>query len=205
MNTLQQEWNNSTKNQKKNGHANGRRNIEYADDDTKSLRALLALRAPSLIIGLMLGIGISFATSEFEEVLSRNVEVAFFLPFIVYIASAIGTQTETIYSRDLRSGRAKFGTYLKKEFLIGLLFGILFGAFSWFISLIWLDDSLLSMSIAIAAFLAITTAPIVALLTAQAFQLTHKDPAVGTGPLATVLQDILSIVIYGLVASFIIL
>ena len=177
----------------------------YADDDYESIKTLFGLRAPSLIVGLLLGLGISFTTSSFEEVLTHNVQVAFFLPFIVYIADSIGTQTEAIYSRDLKTGRAKFSNYLRKEFAIGAIFGLLFGIFAGAISLLWLRNGLLSLSITIASFLAITTAPLVALLVAHTLQSVHKDPAAGTGPIATVLQDLLSVVIYGIVTSIIIL
>ncbi len=178
---------------------------QYADDDYQSVGTLFRLRAPALILGLILGIGISFVTSSFEEVLSRNVHVAFFLPFIVYIADAIGTQTEAIYTRDLKTGKAKFSNYLRKEFMLGIIFGLLFSVFSGIISLLWLKDNLLSLSVSIASFFAIATAPLLALLIAQSFQSLNKDPAAGAGPTATVLQDMLSVIIYGIVTSIIIL
>lgn len=178
---------------------------QYADDDYESVGVLFKLRAPSLVIGLLLGIGISFITSSFHEVLSKNLQVVFFLPFIVFIADAIGTQTEAIYSRDLKTGRAKFTNYLRKEFTLGMIFGLLFACFSGVVTLLWLRDSLLSLSVSIASFFAIATAPVVALIVAHTFQSAHKDPAAGTGPIATVLQDMLSVVIYGVVASVLIL
>lgn len=182
-----------------------KKSIQYADDDYESIATLLKLRAPSLILGLLLGIGISFATSRFEEVLSRNVEIAFFLPFIVYIAAAVGTQTEAIYSRDLKSGRAKFSNYLRKEFFLGIIFGVLFGAFSALISWVWLNNELLSYSVGLATSAAIASAPITALIITEIFQLLGKDPATGSGPIATVVQDVMSIIIYGVVCSMVLL
>lgn len=179
--------------------------LQYADDDYESVGTLFAIRGPSLLLGLILGIGISFVTSSFEKVLEKNVQVAFFLPFVVYIADAIGTQTEAIYTRDLKSGRAKFSNYLRKELALGIIFGVLFGGVSGLISLLWLHNQLLSLSVAVACFLAITTAPLVALIVAHTIQAMHKDPASGTGPIATVIQDLLSVVIYGAVASVILL
>ena len=75
---------------------NHKQSIEYADDDTESVRTLVRLRFPSLICGLFLGIAISFLTSRFEEVLSKNIQVAYFLPFVIYMAAAVGTQTEAM-------------------------------------------------------------------------------------------------------------
>lgn len=184
---------------------NNKEKIVYADDDCESTSTLLKLRTPSLVLGLFLGILISFVTSRFEEVLSRNVQVAFFLPFIVYISAAIGTQTETIYSRDLNTGKTKFSNYLHKETTLGIIFGALFAVFSGAIAFLWLKDNLLALSVAIATFLAIAVAPIIALLVTQIFQFIHKDPAAGSGPITNVIQDIISVLIYGAVCSFIML
>ena len=54
-------------------------------------------------------------------------------------------------------------------------------------------------------FAAVLVAPLVALLVTETLQLEHSDPAVGSGPIATVIQDTLSILIFGLIASAIIL
>lgn len=184
---------------------NNHNHCEYADDDCESVGKLFKLRAPALMLGLLLGIGISFVTSNFEEVLSKNVQLAFFLPFVVYLSSAVGTQTEDIYTRDLKTGKAKFNTYLHKEFFLGILFGLIFSIFSGAIAFLWLRNELLSLTVTVASFIAIATAPIVALLVAHALQSANKDPAAGTGPIATVIQDVLSVVIFGLVANMIIL
>lgn len=184
---------------------NHKKTIQYADDDYESIGTLLKLRAPALITGLLLGIGISFVTSRFEEVLMRNIQIAYFLPFIVYIADAIGHQTEAIYSRDLRSGRAGFSNYLRKELLLGIIFGLLFGIIAGGIAFLWLGNELLAATVGISTFAAITTAPVIAILITHAFQWMHEDPAAGSGPITTVIQDVTSILIYGIVASCIIL
>lgn len=186
-------------------NVNDRKKIVYADDDYESIGELLTLRSPSLVVGLLLGTGISFLTSSFEEVLSRNVQVAFFLPFIVYVADAIGTQTQSIYARDLRTGKARFGNYLRKEFALGVVFGSVFGVLSGSVVVLWLADKLLAISVASATLIAIATAPLVALVITQMFQLLGRDPAAGSGPVATVVQDMASVLIYGIVASNIML
>lgn len=179
--------------------------ILYADDDFESVGTLIKLRAPSLVFGLLLGIGISFVTSNFEAVIASNVQVAFFMPFVVYIADAIGTQTEAIYSRDLKTGKARFGNYLRKELALGLIFGLVFGCVSGGFVSLWLRNDRLAATVALASFVAIAVAPIVALLVTHALQSLHEDPAAGSGPIATVLQDVTSILIYGTIASIILL
>jgi len=179
--------------------------INYADDKKESVWTLFKLRTPALFLGLILGIGLSFISSSFEEVLSKNVEVAFFIPFVVYISSALGAQTEAIYIRDLKTEKVKFSDFLYKEIFLGLLFGTIFGLFSGLIVLLWLHNTLLALSITLSSFMALASAPIVALTITQFFQTFRQDPATGTGPIATVIQDIISILIYGLVCSWILL
>ena len=179
--------------------------ITYADDDYDSIGLLVRLRGPSLVIGLVFGLAISLVTSRFEEVLSQNIHVAYFLPFIVYIADAIGSQTQTIYAGDLKSGKAKFLNYFKKETILGLFFGVIFGGIAGIIAQLWIGNNLLSFSVAISTFLAIFVAPIAALIITEIIQLLKEDPASNSSPVTTVVQDMISVVIYGLVCSLIML
>lgn len=179
--------------------------IILADDDTESVAFLFKLRIPSLVAGLILGIILSFVTSRFEEVLSKNIAVAFFIPLVVYLADAVGTQTQNIYARDLKGGKASFKKYLAKESILGISFGLLFGLLVLPITLLWFKNLELAITVALSLFGAIASAPIIALVVTEALQLKHKDPAVGSGPIATVVQDTTSVLIFGLIASALIL
>jgi len=179
--------------------------IANADDDREPVSYLLNLRLPSLFIGLVLGMSLSFVTSRFEQVLAENVQVAYFIPFIVYLADAVGTQTQNIYTRDLRTGKASFKKYLLKESVLGIMLGLMFSLITIPITLVWFGSFKLAASVSIATFGAVSTAPLIALLITELLELEHTDPAVGAGPLATVIQDTVSVLIYGLAASAIIL
>ena len=179
--------------------------IKYADDDTESVRFLLRLRIPSLAVGLLLGLVLSFVTSRFEEVLAANISVAFFIPFVVYLAAAVGAQTQSIYVRDLKTGKASFRKYLFKEGALGIILGAIFGLVTAFIIGLWFGSKELAMAVALSTFGAVALAPLIALVVTEILQLEHTDPAVGAGPIATVIQDTVSVLIYGLIASAIIL
>lgn len=183
----------------------GANRIEYADDDTESIDTLLRLRAPTLFVGLVLGIAISFVTSRFEDVLAHNIRAVFFLPFIVYITDAIAAQTVAIYARDLRTGKARFKTYFIKESILGVFLGGMFGFISAAIIELWFRDNPLALSVGLSVLIAGTIAPLVAICTAHTIQSLKQDPAAETGPIATVIQDMLSVVIYGTVCSFMLL
>ena len=179
--------------------------FKYADDDYESIWTLFRLRTPVLLLGLLLGLGITFAASRFEHVFSTHIELAFFLPFIIYMGAAVGTQTEAIYSRDLKTGKSKFSNYIHKEFGLGILLGLLFGMLCGTLAYVWLRKMDIAVSVGLAGGLTIATAPLVALFVTHLFQKLHKDPATGAGPIGTVIQDITSIIIYGIITSAILL
>lgn len=178
--------------------------IVLADDNTESVGFLFKLRIPSLIVGLVLGIFLAFVTSRFEEVLSKNIAIAYFIPLVVYLADAVGTQTQSIFTRGLKTG-ANFMKYFTKESCLGILFGLIFGLLVIPFIILIFNSKELAFTIAISLFLAIASAPLVSLGVSEVLQKENRDPAVGAGPIATVIQDTLSVLIYGFVASIIIL
>ena len=123
----------------------------------------------------------------------------------MYMADAIATQTQCIYSRNLKSGKAKFHIYLIKELFLGLLIGLAFGIISGFVVQVWFNDVRLALSVGLSMFSVIATAPTVAILITQAVQMLHNDPAAGAGPIDSVIQSMLSISIYGTICSLIFL
>ena len=72
----------------------------YLEDEVKEpVGHLIEHRLPWLILGLLGGIITSIIVSKYEVILSADVKLAFFIPLIVYMSDAVGTQTETIYIR----------------------------------------------------------------------------------------------------------
>lgn len=172
-----------------------------ADDYKESVGFLLKLRLPWLLVGLIAGFGIAFSISNFEHILSQNVQVAFFIPVIVYLSDAVATQTETIYVRNSEHNKSAFRVYFIKEPLIGVLMGIIFGVLATAFAYIWLKDISIAGTVGLAMAISVSVAPIVALIMAKIMQMEHQDPAVGAGPITTAIQDHISILIYFFVAT----
>lgn len=179
--------------------------IEYADDDISSISKLLRLRIPPLFIGLVLGLFMSFITSGFEQVILKNIALAFFLPLIVYFSDAVGTQTQLVYVRDLKTGNASFKRYIVKETFLGIFLGIFFSLLSSLVVYFWFNSYELTLAVGISMFCAIATAPILAMIITKITFYYKEDPAVDSGPISKVVQDVISVVIYGLISSAIIL
>ena len=152
-------------------------------------------RMPWLVVGLIGAMVSAGLMSVFEAQLSANLAVAYFVPGIVYLADAVGTQTETLAIRGLSVGVGirRIGG---REALTGLSVGVLLSAIMLPVVALTTGDWMLAAAVAVAVLAASTIATVVALALPWLLHRLGKDPAFGSGPLATVIQDLLSILIY---------
>jgi magnesium transporter len=169
----------------------------------ETIRAFRA-RMPWLALGLLGGMLAGGVASIFEESLKREVTLAFFLPLVVYMADAIGTQTETILVRRMVYGRVSLFTQLWREASLGLLIGLTIGGAAW-IGL-WLLDGRghVATVVALTILCSSIVATLIASLLPWMLDRLDIDPAMASGPVATVLQDLLSVAIYLGIATAII-
>jgi magnesium transporter len=158
-------------------------------------------RLPWLIVGLCGSMLAAYVMSRYERVLAAHLAVSFFVPAIVYLADAIGTQTEAIVVRGLSIARLPLRRLLFAELWTGLLIGGTLGALALPFIGIAFGDFRLAASVAIAILLAGSAATTIGLMLPWFLQRSGKDPAFGSGPLATVIQDVLSLLIYFAVAT----
>jgi magnesium transporter len=118
----------------------------------------------------------------------------------VYLADAVGTQTETIVIRGLSVG-VPIGHVVRRELLTGALIGTVLAVLFYPIALLRWGEPDVALSVALALFAACGVATVVAMALPWAFHRLRSDPAFGSGPLATVIQDLISILIYFLIAA----
>ena len=110
-------------------------------------------RLPWLLVGLAGSLLAAFVMSRFEKILEHQLAVAFFVPTIVYLADAIGTQTEAIAVRGLSLGRLPLGRLLVGEMRTGLLIGATLALLALPIVTLMFDGRL-GMSVALAILIA---------------------------------------------------
>jgi magnesium transporter len=153
-------------------------------------------RLPWLFVGVAGSAVAALVMAQFEAVLRAHLVLIFFLPGIVYIADAIGTQTEAIAVRGLSISRSSLSTLLMGELWTGLLIGAILGGTSFLALWAVMGDSQLALTVAIAVFAASGLATGIGLVLPWTFHKLGFDPAYGSGPLATVIQDVLSLLVY---------
>lgn len=156
-------------------------------------------RLPWLMVGLA-GSGLAtMVMAAFESVLTARVEIAFFIPAIVYLADAVGTQTEAIAVRGLSLSRAGIRVLLLSELRTGLLIGAALGLLALVLCYAGFGDLRLAAAVGTSILVAGATAATLGLSMPWLLARLDVDPAFGSGPVATVLQDVLSILVYFLV------
>lgn len=152
-------------------------------------------RMPWLAVGLVGAMASAGMLAGSEQQMAANLAVAYFIPGIVYLADAVGTQTETLAIRGLSVG-VGIGRIVGREAVTGLLVGVLLAA-AMLPTIAWLwHDAALAVAVSVSVLAASTIATLVAMALPWLIHRLGRDPAFGSGPLATVLQDLLSIMIY---------
>lgn len=153
-------------------------------------------RLPWLLVGLAGSMLAAFVVSGFDAVLERNLSVAYFVPAIVYLADAVGTQTEAIAVRGLSLSRLSLRSLLTSELRTGLLIGLTLGALALPLVALGVGSWPLGVAVAVTILAAGAVASSIGLLLPWLLQRMGADPAFGSGPVATIIQDVLSLLIY---------
>jgi magnesium transporter len=155
----------------------------------------LGHRLPWLFLGLAGAIFSADLVGIFRDLLARNVVLAFFLPGVVYLADAVGTQTETLVIRGLSVG-VPLARVVRRELLTGLFIGTVLGFTFFPFALLGWGDYEVALGVTLALMATCSTATLTALVLPWMLDRFGADPAYGSGPLATVIQDLVSIATY---------
>jgi magnesium transporter len=170
---------------------------------SERVELVVKVRAPWLFIGLLAGLGLGLISSWFEEELQKSIALAYFIPVVAYIADSVGTQAEAIVVRALATIKINPVRYLLKELFVGGTLGAVLGAFGAMGALAISQQIKVALVVGLALFFASTVAAVMAVSIPILFKKLGKDPALGSGPLATAFQDIVSVVIYFVLAVLI--
>ena len=174
-------------------------------DNPMRLRVLTSVRhrLPWLVLGLSGGLLAAQIITSFEQTLSKNLLLASFIPLVVYISDAVGTQMEAFVIRDIaiHKGGINFVKYFTKQFVIVTIMAILLAGGLYGITFILHGNPNFSLAITLSMFFAIESSIFTGIILPVLFRRVKLDPANASGPIATIVQDIFSVTIYFLVAS----
>jgi len=162
---------------------------------------MIKSRVPWLIIGVLGGTVAASVVSSFEDVLSKFLVLAAFMPVLVYMSDAVGTQSEALLIRSVAiDPELSVGRYILREFKIAAMLAIICGILISLVATIGWGTYFLGAVVGFSMFLSIIAAVSISTFLPLVFKRFNYDPAVATGPLATIISDIITLAIYFTVA-----
>jgi magnesium transporter len=159
-----------------------------------------AYRLPWLLMGMAGSAVAILLMSRFESLLATDIALAFFVPAIVYLADAVGTQSEAVAVRAISLSSGRLLPLVVGELATGVLIGAILGGLAYMPVWLAFASAPLAATVAISLFIACGIAASLGFLLPWMFARLGFDPAIGSGPIGTVIQDIVSIAVYLLVA-----
>lgn len=169
---------------------------------TTPLHISLKHRLPWLVIGIVGGFFSAQIIGLFEATLEKNILLAAFIPLIVYVSDAVGTQMEAFIIRDLAfEQKFSFVSYFIRQLFITVVIGSICGLLLTLGTFLYYQDPALAVVLGLSLFIAVCSAIFTGLLIPLFLYRFRIDPATASGPIATIVQDILSVVIYFSIAT----
>lgn len=179
-----------------------RGHLEYDNVMQISLFSTVKHRLPWLVAGTLGGLVIAQIIGQFLHTLENNLVLATFIPLVVYIADAVGTQLEAFVVRDFALFRKlDFGRYFAKHLFAVLLLALILGIATGLFSLILYRRIDLSSVLGLSVAAATVSAVFSGLIVPYIFRKLKVDPANASGPLGTIIQDAVSVAVYFTMAS----
>lgn len=167
------------------------------------LKSLLLHRLPWLLLGLLGGVLAAEIVGLFEGTLQQNIILASFIPLMMYMGGAVLAQTQAFFIRDLAlNSDLNFAKYFSKQLAVTVIIAMGISVAMTLIGLIYYRDLIIVQIIPVALGAVIFSTMITSLIIPYLFHRFKFDPADGSGPIATVLQDLMGVVIYFLIAGW---
>jgi magnesium transporter len=169
-------------------------------------------RAPWLIVTLCAGLVNATAMAHFSSRFWFTF-VPFFVPLITGMSGNVGIQCSSILVRGMSTGELSAGSRrdaIKKELVIGLLIGVVFGITcgllvfllnKFGIHQVGTDPTAIGVTISGGLLGACMTATVLGTFSPFFFARFGIDPAVASGPIVTAFNDVLSTLMFFLIAS----
>ena len=184
--------------------------ISEIEDTNEPIINSVLKRLPWLAFLLVIGLLVSLLTSSFEKVILNLTTVVFFQSLILGMAGNTGTQSLAVTISKLNDDEKKISKVIFRELLTGFLNGLVIGvmAFGLVIGFLLLRSSGINvavktgLSVSISLIISMSIAAFLGAFVPYVLSKLKVDPAVASGPFITTVNDIVAIVIYYSLASF---
>ena len=147
-----------------------------------------------LLLNLFTAFIATWVIYMYEDAIKEMVLLAVLMPIVASMGGNAGMQTLAVTIRALATKELSAGNFSKivtKEFIIGILNGIIFAVIAGTIVQLWLDQINLSILIAIAMILNMIVAGLFGILVPVALKRMKIDPAIASSVFVTTITDVI--------------
>jgi magnesium transporter len=180
------------------------------DPFAKKISSKIIARSPWLFTTFIGGLVSAWILGSYQATIAEYAAVIFFIPFVIGLAGNVGIQGATVIVRGLATGDVKqdnLARVVKSEISVGILNGVIFGLLCG--GLVYMTSEsilhtnpVLGWVVGVGIILAVSLASLIGSLTPILFINLDIDPAISTGPIITVINDILGLAIYLTTAAY---
>ena len=147
-----------------------------------------------MLLNLFTALLATWVISKFGATIEQMVALAFLMPIVASMGGNAGMQTlavtiRALATKELTSGN--FGKIITKEFVIGILNGIIFALITALIVQLWFKEFNLSLLIAISMILNMIVAGLFGILVPISLKKFNIDPAIASSVFVTTITDVI--------------
>ena len=159
-----------------------------------------------LLLNLFTALLATWVISKFGASIEQMVALAFLMPIVASMGGNAGMQTLAVTIRALATkelSSTNFGKIVTKEFVIGVLNGIIFAVITGVIVQLWFKEFNLSILIAVSMILNMIVAGLFGILVPVSLKKFNIDPAIASSVFVTTITDVIGFLSFlGLGAYF---
>ncbi|NLL62205.1 MAG: magnesium transporter [Candidatus Atribacteria bacterium] len=158
---------------------------------TARLPWLLVCMGGELISGMIM--------EHHAGLLEMVLALSFFIPVLMDMGGNVGTQSSTITVRGLATGELRMEEFLKivwAETKVGIFIGAITGLLIFIVTCLWQKSLIMSIIVGLSLCITVVLANTFGTLLPLVFNYLKVDPAIASSPLITTIVDILGLLVY---------
>ena len=147
-----------------------------------------------LLLNLFTALIATWVIYLFEDAIKEMVLLAVLMPIVASMGGNAGMQTLAVTVRAIATKELSSGNFVKvvfKEFVIGILNGIVFAAITGIIVQLWFNEINLSILISVAMILNMVVAGLFGILVPVSLKKFNIDPAIASSVFVTTITDVI--------------
>lgn len=164
-------------------------------------------RSPWIIALMFFGLITGSVIGGFEETLESVVLLAAFIPMIMDSGGNVGTQSLAVSVRGLALGtieKNSFWRMVRREFMTGAMIGAICMVLIAVLVSIFYGNWVLGLIVGVSILCTLSVSAVVGAIIPLLINRLNFDPAIASGPFITTLNDIIGLLIYFSIATYLI-